>query len=203
MKLYLYLVIIASIIVTSPGCISVGKTKQVKRPMYYVTCERPHPKPGGVGTNVGTRVHRFRTADAFDLRRIVVLDKTTGKISYVPNCDYALVPGKIVTEQFRDWLSKSHNFGVVVDSASRVHEEQIEIEGWIDFAGVEIDEAKKYKFRLDVTFWVQGHGIKNSTYFRGVVGKPLDNLDPVNITKAFSMAMSQIFSDFEMWYGVD
>ncbi len=186
------------------GCISLSLPTQAKRPAFMVACKRAAPEAAapGIVNAVTVRVRRFRTAEPFDSRRIVLLNAASGRIERLKNGDFAVVPGITASDTLRRWLADSKAFAGVVDTSAVVRGNSITLDGWVDKACVEIGEDGGAAFKLALTIWRQPSGPDTSATgasFRRETSVPIDSIEPSAIVDAFGMALGAIFTQFEPW----
>lgn len=186
------------------GCISFSPPKREKRPSFMVATQRNAPDAShsnATGTTL-VSVRRFRTAEPYDSRRIVIHNTVSGQIDFLAQGDLAVSPGTTTSNALRSWLADSNLFAGVVDSAAISRVNSITLDGWVEKAGVEIDEEGKTSFKLAITIWFHASDSaisKKHANFISETSVPLDSVQPSAIVAAFGEALGSIFTEFEPW----
>lgn len=186
------------------GCISFSPPKREKRPSFMVVAKRHAPEASHRGAMDSTlvSVRRFRTAEPYDSHRIVILNTISSQIDFLSEGDLAVSPGTTASNALRRWLADSKAFAGVVDSAASSTANSITLEGWVEQAGVEIDEDGKASFKLALTIWFQASDstpLMKRANFMHATSVPLDSVEPSVIASAFGDALEIIFTQFEPW----
>ena len=186
------------------GCISFSPPKREKRPSFMVATKRNAPEASHSSAMDTTlvSVRRFRTAEPYDSRRIVILNTVSSQIDFLAEGDLAVSPGTTTSNALRRWLADSNAFAGVVDSAAISLVNNITLDGWVEKAGVEVDKEGKASFKLAMTIWFHASDStisKKRTNFIRETSVPLDSVQPSAIAAAFGEALDSILTQFEPW----
>lgn len=186
------------------GCISFSPPKREKRPSFMVATKRTSPEASRSEIIRSTliSVRRFRTAEPYDSHRIIILNTASGQVDFLSEGNFAVPPGTTASNALRRWLADSNAFAGVVDSAAIASVNSITLDGWVEKAGVDIDEDGNASFKLAMTIWFQAstpNTLMKRTNFMQETSVPLDSVQPSAITTAFGEALETIFMQFEPW----
>ena len=175
-----------------------------KRPSFMVACSRTSSEVSSTDstTALTVRVRRFKTADPYASRRIVLQNASSGQIQLLKDGDFAVMPGVLASDTLRRWLADSKAFASVVDTSVVSSGDNITLDGWVEKLYVKEEDSGEKFLVLSMTIWVQSSDTeatgKNSNFIRET-SVPLDSTEPAKIADAFGKALATVYTEFESW----
>ncbi|MGI5869654.1 MAG: hypothetical protein ACOX9C_09465 [Kiritimatiellia bacterium] len=185
------------------GCISVNAPQPTWRESFVVGAVRPDDAPPAQSALAQTvlRIKRFRAAEPYDSRRMMVLDSKTRSIKPAEGGQFAVAPAAALTDLARAWLAASGGFADVVDPAAMPRGGHATLDAWIDQAGVVLDADGKPLFRLAVSFWLVPEGGGGASPGRArydcVVTESVASEAPADIAAAAGRAVAEVLRQLE------
>lgn len=185
-----------------PGCISVVTSQPTWRQSFVVTALRPAGIPSAKSdmANSVLRLKRFRAAEPYDTRRMMVLDSRTRLITPAEGGQFAVAPAAGITDIARAWLAASGGFSDVVDPAALPKGDYMTLDAWIDQAGVVLDEEGNPSFRLVTSFRLDsgsGGAPTRRARYDYAVAVPLVAVAPADVSEGAGKAVAETLRQLE------
>ena len=182
------------------GCLSFNPPKREKRPAFVVECVRPSDASVGTPSVESVlRMRKFRTAEPYDSRRMMVLDGRTGRIAALDKGEFAIPVAASVSDAVRRWLASSGRFADVVDPSALPRGNVVTLDGWVDQACV-VEGDEGIAFSLKMSLWMipdvaAEAGLRRRFDYHESI--PMERADPADVAAAFGKALGQVMTQFE------
>lgn len=176
------------------GCIS---RKAVVKNTFLIEAHRTETSVQAVSPAV-LAVHPFSIAPAFQGCEIVFrIGENQFKSDYYN--EYFVLPAQMITEQTRNWLSKSGLFARVLSPMSSVRPGYV-LEGHISRLFLDVTDSAQRRAVLEITFFlVKKHKRDETVDFEKTytAERSIDSDDPGAYIRAQSEAMQEILEKLE------